>query len=173
MNKQELIKHFEDMPYVSISQMGKKSFINMIEKLDEPQKVTIPQYVADWIEYCKNTNLTMTRALIVDEVDFYNYANQKDESRLIDFLRVGKNQEIFARAWLDGYTIEEKRYLVKMKGLREYTSYLNYDSIDDKWYFADIENGPVVGTHHTQEQLEKAGFGWVFDCPGIEIEEVE
>ena len=28
MNK-ELIKHFEDLPYVSISQMGKKSFIDV------------------------------------------------------------------------------------------------------------------------------------------------
>lgn len=139
----------------------------------ELNKPVVPQFVANWIKYCKNTNLTMTRALIVDEVDFYNYTNQKDESRLIDFLRVGKNQEIFARAWLDGYTIKEERYLVKMKGLSEYTSYLNYDSIDDKWHFADDENGPVVGTHHTREQLEKAGFGWAFDCEGIVVREVE
>ena len=26
---------------------------------------------------------------------------------------------------------------------------------------------------HTRKQLEEAGFGWVFDCPGIEIEEME
>lgn len=31
MNKQELIKHFEEMEYVSIVQMGKKAFIDMIE----------------------------------------------------------------------------------------------------------------------------------------------
>lgn len=72
-----------------------------------------------------------------------------------------------------GYDVEEeKRYLVKMKGLREDTSYLNYDSIDAEWYFADAENGPAVGTHCTRKELESAGFGWVFDCPGIEIEEV-
>ena len=55
MNKQELIKYFEDLHYVSVSQMGKKAFIDMIEQLDEPQKVKIPKFVADWIEYCKNT----------------------------------------------------------------------------------------------------------------------
>lgn len=72
-----------------------------------------------------------------------------------------------------GYDVEEeKRYLVKMKGLREDTSYLNYDSIDAEWYFADAENGPAVGTHCTRKELESAGFGWVFDCPGIEIEGV-
>lgn len=49
MNKQELIKHFEEMEYVSIVQMGKKAFIDMIEQLDEPQKPVVPQFVADWI----------------------------------------------------------------------------------------------------------------------------
>lgn len=139
----------------------------------ELNKPVIPQFVADWIKYCKNTNLTMTRALIVDEVDFYNYANQKDKSRLIDFLMVGKNQEIFARAWLDGYTIEKKWYLVKMKGVSVDSDCLNYDSIDDEWYLASDINGYDVRTHHTREQLEKAGFGWVFDCPGVEVWEVE
>ena len=60
-----------------------------------------------------------------------------------------------------------------MKGLSECYNYLNYDSIDDEWYFTDAENGSAVGTHHTRKQLEEAGFGWVFDCDGIEIEEVE
>lgn len=68
---------------------------------------------------------------------------------------------------------KEKRFIVKMKGLNEDSSYLNYDSIDDEWYFTDDENGPAVGTHHTRKQLEEAGFGWVFDCEGIDIEEVE
>ena len=67
---------------------------------------------------------------------------------------------------------KEKRYIVKMKGLNEYSSYLNYDSIDDEWYFTDAKNGPVVGTHHTRKQLEEAGFGWMFDCKGLEVDEV-
>lgn len=53
MNKQELIKHFEEMEYVSIVQMGKEAFIDMIEQLDEPQKPVIPQFVADYIEKYK------------------------------------------------------------------------------------------------------------------------
>jgi gp178 len=67
---------------------------------------------------------------------------------------------------------KEKRYIVKMKGLNEYSSYLNYDSIDDEWYFTDAKNGPAVGTHHTRKQLEEAGFGWMFDCKGLEVDEV-
>nr|DAQ77070.1 MAG TPA: Protein of unknown function (DUF1642) [Caudoviricetes sp.] len=67
---------------------------------------------------------------------------------------------------------KEKRYIVKMKGLNEDSSYLNYDSIDDEWYFTDAGNGPAVGTHHTRKQLEEAGFGWMFDCKGLEVDEV-
>ena len=67
---------------------------------------------------------------------------------------------------------KEKRYIVKMKGLNEDSSYLNYDSIDDEWYFNDAKNGPAVGTHHTRKQLEEAGFGWMFDCKGLEVDEV-
>lgn len=67
---------------------------------------------------------------------------------------------------------KEKRYIVKMKGLNENSSYLNYDSIDDEWYFTDAKNGPAVGTHHTRKQLEEAGFGWMFDCKGLEVDEV-
>ena len=54
MNKQELIKHFEEMEYVSIVQMGKKAFIDMIEQLNEPQKQVVPQFVADWYEEHKD-----------------------------------------------------------------------------------------------------------------------
>lgn len=235
MNKQELIKHFEEMPYVSVSQMGRKAFIDMIEQLDEPEnghadeapryvknilarlrelplhdrevwlktimgefeqdfsrakwregyeqgkvegliereKVTIPQFVAEWIWYCKNTNVTMTRALLIGEVDFYNYANQKDYSRLIDFLGSGVNQETFAHAWLDGYEVEkEKRYLVKVIGLGGLYECLNFDTTEKIWKFFDCNNTNRFRIHHTRKELEKAGFGWVFDCEGIEIEEV-
>ena len=46
MNKQELIKHFEEMEYVSISQMGKKAFIDLIEQLDEPQPIKLKDIIA-------------------------------------------------------------------------------------------------------------------------------
>ncbi|MBF1724491.1 MAG: DUF1642 domain-containing protein [Streptococcus sp.] len=64
----------------------------------ELNKPVIPQFVADWIKYCKNTGVTLVRALMVEEIDLYNYANQKDSEKLKAFLRVKENQEIFARA---------------------------------------------------------------------------
>ena len=121
----------------------------------------------------KNTFLSLVRALMVYEVDFYNYANQEDHSKLIKFLESGINQDRFARAWLDGYEVEkEKRYLVKLKNLRALFCYLAY--IPDEGYWTLMASGgESIVIKHTRKQLEEAGFGWVFDCPGIEIEEVE
>lgn len=181
MNKQELIKKYENewkehSPFNETASYALmvKSFLDQLKKMDEPQKVTVPQFVADWIKYCKNTNVTMTRALLVGEVDFYNYANQKDLSRLTDFFSDGKNQDIFARAWLDGYRVEkEKRYLVKMKVMVKEDSYLKYNKDISHWYFSGPSEYEQYRSKHTRKELEEAGFGDVFNNPMFEVEEVE
>ena len=145
-----------------------------IKQLDEPQKVVVPQFVADWIEYCKNTFLSLARALNVSEEDFYNYANQKDHLDLLYFLGSMVNQEKFAKAWLFGYEPEkEKRYLVKMKGVNDYGCYLNKDLLSKKYFWESKAEIGGSRTKHTRKQLEDDDFGWVFDCPGIEIEVLE
>ena len=96
------------------------------------------------------------------------------DKKLDDWFYTDDNIEVFARAWLDGYeVVEEKRYLVKVKGISVDSDCLNYDSIDDEWYLDSDIDGCNVRTHHTRKQLEEANFGWVFDSEGIEIEEVE
>lgn len=167
MNKHEAIKKVEQMGeyerFVNES-IPKLSVLNILNQLDEPEKVKIPQFVADWIKYCKNTNVSIARALLVGEVDFYNYANQKDLSRLTDFFSDGKNQELFARAWLDGYEVEKKKlFKVKLKGTSQYLC-----NDDTGLHF---QHG--FKTDFTKEYLEQADFGWVFDCEGIEVREVD
>lgn len=177
MNRQELIEYCESLKgglNKFINGIDVNKIIKKIEQLDEPQKPVVKQFVADWIEYCKNTNVTLVRALLVEEVDLYNYANQKDSKKLKEFLKVKENQEIFARAWLDGYEIEEeKRYLVKMKGVNDYGCYLNKGLLSKKYFLESKAEICGCRTKHTRKQLEDDDFGWVFDCPGIEIEEVE
>lgn len=133
----------------------------------ELNKPVVPQFVADWYEKNKN-NLDYNIWNYV-----YEWEDQEEDGFKNWFNHSKKAFQIIANMHQFGYTIEKKWYLVKMKGLSEYTSYLNYDSIDDKWHFDDDDNGPVVGTHHTREQLEKAGFGEVFNSPLFEVEEVE
>nr|DAQ11427.1 MAG TPA: Protein of unknown function (DUF1642) [Caudoviricetes sp.] len=128
----------------------------------ELNKPVIPQFVAVWIEECKAKGKNLLRALLYTPEKVNSWVDDPD------------NQEIFALAWMFGYTVEnEKRYMVKMKGLSECYNYLNYDSLDDEWYFTDAENGSAVGTHHTRKKFEDAGFGEVFNSPLFEVEEVE
>lgn len=179
MNKKELIERIEGLKnifwneceYVKIDFM-----IELVSELDEPQKVTIPQFVADWIKYCKNTGVTLVRALLVEEIDLYNYANQKDSKKLKEFLRVEENQEKIVRAWLDGYEVKkEKRYTVKIKAyLGQFLGryYINNEELTPRFTRSQFTGKGEIPTF-TRKELEQAGFGWVFDCEGIEIEEVE
>lgn len=164
MNKQELIKHFKDLPYVSVSQMGKKAFIDMIEQLDEPQKATVPQFVADWIDRERKSG--------GDLEDLFNDIVYEQDH--IEWFREEENMNLVARAWLDGFDIEkEKRFLVKMKGVDSRTNYLYYGVGSKTWLFKTKLIDGNFRKSHTRKELEQDNFGWVFDCPGIEIEELE
>lgn len=163
MNKQELIKHFEEMEYVSITQMGKKSFIDLIEQLDEPQKPVVPQFVEDWIEQCKKLTLSLLGAIL--------YAKNNDVEK---WFLSSDNQELFARAWLDGYDVEkEKRYRVSVKNVQTRQGTLNRSKESGVFIFSNPEENNLYGTKFTRKELEDVGFGWVFDCEGIEVKEVE
>jgi len=72
-----------------------------------------------------------------------------------------------------GYEVEkEKQYLVKMKGMSEENTYLTF-RFGHTWMLSNFEECEEFRLHHTRKELEEADFGWVFDCPGIEIEELE
>ena len=165
MNKKELIERIEGLKnlfgnkaeYIEID-----AAIELISELDEPEKVKVPQFVADWIEeskkHCKNV------------VEFFKYKYPNVE--MIKWIESEKRFDLIARAWLDGYE-KEKRYLVRIIGITNYNSYLNYHKEEDKWTIESRVEIDAIRTEHTRKQLEEAGFGWVFNCEGIEIEEVE
>ena len=73
-----------------------------------------------------------------------------------------------------GYEVKkEKLYIVKAKGVEKGYDYLNHRISLDSWFFSGESEPLDFRVKHTREMLESAGFGWVFDCPGIDIEEVE
>ena len=165
MNKKELIERVEclkkifgnEVKYIEID-----AIIELVSKLDEPEKVTIPQFVADWIEECKAKEKSLLKSLLYTPSGVNRWVDNSE------------NQETFARAWLDGYEVEnEKRYLVKVKGINGFGCYLNKGLLSKEYFFESKAEIGGCRTKHTRKQLEDDDFGWVFDCEGIEIEEVE
>ena len=162
MNKQELIEGIEAVPAHNTRTrpwIDKKIVLGLIRQLDEPQKVVVPQFVADWIEEVKPA-YTLFAAM--------EYGNLKIDK----WLDNNSNQETFALAWIFGYEVEkEKRYLVKIKGKIE-ENLLVYGLGINRYFFTRTYDSSKRN-EHTRKQLEEANFGWVFDCEGIEIYEVE
>lgn len=167
MNKQELIDYcnaIKENKSQIINCIDVNEVIKKIEQLDEPQKITIPQVGADWIEWTKKDGLDLQDAM--------NLIAGEQNEKLLRWFYHESNQETFARAWLDGYEIEkEKKYTVKIKGKIE-ENLLVYVWGIKRYFFARTYDSSKRG-EHTRKELEEDGFGWVFDCPGIEIKEVE
>lgn len=151
-----------------------ENIILKLKKIENGKKVKIPKFVADWIKYCKRTGVELQHALNMEDLYFYNYANQKDDLKLKDFFEVEGNQDLFARAWLDGFEIEkEKRYIVKVKNIGDGWEYLKWNSVRRYWYFGNKARLDDVRLYHTLENLQKGGFGNVFVNPLFTIEEVK
>lgn len=115
----------------------------------------------------------------IDETYFFKKEGDAMNSSSIhkevdEWLYTDNNMELFARAWLDGYEVEkEKRYKVVMLNIASSGGVLTRIKHDDSWIWIDTLGTIVEGRTHTRKELEDAGFGWVFDCPGLEVEEVE
>lgn len=163
MKKQELIKKYEDLfeklyafPIVTIN-----GVIEDFKQLDEPQKVMIPRFIADWIVQAKEDGYNIAGAI-----------NEAPRGTVDDWLEL-ENVDIFAEAWINGYTVEkEKRYLVKMKGMSEDFTMLKMDKVRNSWYLGNDTEYSYTKTAHTRKELEEAGFSDVFNSPLFEVEEV-
>ncbi|CZD05580.1 DUF1642 domain-containing protein [Streptococcus pneumoniae] len=168
MNKQELIKKLEERRTITGNFQGYvvwwKDVKEIFEQLGEPQPVKVPQCVAEYIEFKKKNNFHVYGAMRVIE-DHY-------DKKVPDWF-YENNIEKFCLAWLNGYEVEkEKRYFVKIKGdIKE--NMLVYGEFLKRYFFIKSFSLDDVIYSHTRKELEDANFGWVFDCSGIEIEEVE
>ena len=172
MNIKALIKEFEEIGIHGLNMFGTvakgiptKTAIKLIKQLDEPQKVKVQQFVADVIEGAREQSPELEDAL--------HYACSNGSQEFTEWYQKKSNRDLFARAWLDGYEVEEeKRYVVKVKGnIKE--NMLVYGEFVERYFFTKSSSLYNVIYSHTRKELEEAGFGWVFDCEGVEVQEVE
>lgn len=133
----------------------------------ELNKPVIPQFVAGIIEYYKGQNATLYDAL--REKNFNKQYNEWLMNEQDAYNKV-------ARAWLYGYTIEEeKKYKVVLLNYNDgHLNLVNVRTLGENIiFFTKKTQFEPRSLKLTKAEIISSGFGWVFDCPGIKIEEVE
>lgn len=168
MNKQEVLKKLE-----GISKTGCTRWVvydeakELIEQIDEPEKPVVPQFVAEHIEYHKNMNSPMG--------DIFN-RHFIDDKRVEVWLREALNAyDNLGKAWLFGYEVEkEPIYVIKSKNTtNKYGKQQRLCHSSKKGNYFWCGEFSKFKHKFTHEELEQAGFGWVFDCDGVEVREIE
>ena len=156
MTREEAVKKIAKEGYISIEH-AEELYGEIIPK------PVVPQYVADWYEEHKDSFEEYLFQCIHDVVDFNNRDEVKDFKDWLSIVDGFMKDEF--KAWMSqayengaiktlinmhqfGYEVKEKRYTVRIRNLDAYRFY-------------------------TRKELEEAGFGWVFDCEGVEVKEVE
>ena len=173
MNKQELIEKYEYLNHDCFRRVDTSEVLKDLKQLDQPQKVAVPQFVADWYEEHKDDfEIALFRCIdhipsVYDEGDLNEF-----EEWIID--GETKPFQTLVNMHQFGYEVEkEKRYIVKVKGAEEGYNYLNCRISLNEYFFSGESEPLDFRVKHTREMLEKAGFGWflVFRC--IEVKEVK
>ena len=152
MNIKALIKKYEAVECVVGIVSGKtilKTVLRDLEQLDEPKKVKVPQFVDDVIEGAREHSPELEDAL--------HYACSNGSQEFTEWYQKKSNRDLFARAWLDGYEVEEeKRYVVKVKGnIKE--NMLVYGEFMERYFFTKSSSLYNVIYSHTRKELEEAG----------------
>lgn len=132
-----------------------------LNSLDEPTKVEIPLFAEDVIKVGKAANLSL----------FWAMDGKGKTESFRDWIEKPENQETFARAWNEGYKVEEekeKRYLVKLTATNQYLHVDNFN----KASFLPLSVSSF-GTEVTKTMLDNLGLGEAFSNPLFEVEEVK
>lgn len=155
MNVKQLIEKYKRLEGVwdaPGAETARQIFLQDLDQLDEPETVKIPQFVADWIEECETKEKSLLNSLLYTPEGINSWVGNSD------------NQELFARAWLDGYEVEEEpKYTVKFKATNQYLC-------DDDGIGLHIS--PSFRSNFRKSDLEKLSLTEVFDSPLFEVEEV-
>lgn len=164
MNKNEAV-----LKLIKVARISKAYAKDLYDSFFE--KPIVPQYVADWYEGNKEyLDYNIWEFIkywgIQPESEFKKWMNDDDKKPIITLV----NMRQF------GYEVEkEKQYTVKIKAvLGQYLGkyYLNNEELTPQFtrtQFTGDKGRPTF----TRKELEEAGFGWVFDCEGMEVKEVD
>ncbi|EIM1745214.1 DUF1642 domain-containing protein [Listeria monocytogenes] len=89
----------------------------------EGAELVVPQCVADWLNHCKQEGYNLIWSI--------SYENNDMPDEVYEWLTsTADNQELFARAWLDGYEVEKEPlyYVHFLEGIGGYLN-MRYDRL--------------------------------------------
>lgn len=173
MNKQEAIEKIEK---------GKSNFnawedlvrnrafedaLTIVRKIDEPEKPIVPQFVADWIEVCKeNLGFSLSSAM-----SHSTSAMKAQPNKVQGWFNLKNNQETFAKAWLYGYEVEkEKLYTVKFVNEDFGKMYIGIFKKFNKLGISSLPlNDDEIKSWFTEDELKRFKF---WDNPAFIIDKV-
>lgn len=119
----------------------------------------VPQYVIDWYEENKD-NL---------DYNLWNYIMDWEDTEEDSFKRWINNSKDAFQTIINmhqfGYKVE-KVDLYRVK-LIHGGQYLHTETFGDTYFTSEAKSV------YSKDKLSDLGFDWVFNCPGIELEEVE
>lgn len=137
--------------------------LRWIKKLDEQPKVTVPQFVADWINQCKekatladclNGYYQISNGEVVGSTDFQNW--------VVD----NENDELAAKAWIFGYEVEkEPLYQIELPGT-SWGAYLTKADNGDLVIFQNTTSGSAFTETEIKSIDERY---WAFAVPTEEV----
>lgn len=132
------------------------------------EKPVVPQYVADWYEEHKEY-------LDYNIWEFIKHWDMQPDDEFKGWMFDDNKNPIITLVNMHqfGYEVEEEtRYTVRIKGVDGYATHLNENLDNHEWFFASDYDIKGYRIKHTRKELEANGFGWVFDCKGVEVKEV-
>lgn len=166
----ELIKEYKEMCLEDVPVEEVLEDLQKLEGIYKPKDV--PQFVVDWYEEYKD-NLEYN---IWDWMKYNLEPKKRENAQFSKWIASTENHpvETLVSMKLFGYSVEkEKKYIIKLKNVQKGSESFKFDRVIEKWYFGFNQESTIARLYHTKEDLVNAGFEWMFNCPGIEIEEVE
>ena len=166
----ELIKEYKEMCLEDVPVEEVLEDLQKLEGIYKPKDV--PQFVVDWYEEYKD-NLEYN---IWDWMKYNLEPKKRENAQFSKWIASTENHpvETLVSMKLFGYSVEkEKKYIIKLKNVQKGSESFKFDTIIGKWYFGFNQESSTARLYHTKEDLVNAGFEWMFNCPGIKLEEVE
>ena len=165
MKKPELIKRIEVLPYTEgpiadTITINRNWILESIEQLDEPEM----GHADEAPRYVKNI-LARLRELPLHDREVWLKAI------------MGEFEKDFSHAkWREGHEVEkEKKYKVVLLNYNDgHLNLVNVRTLGENIiFFTKKTQFDPRSLKLTKAEIISSGFGWVFDCPGIKIEEVK